>query len=147
VAGEVAQTILPAAWRLRVRRRRRGEQIAAERQLGGAVTVGEKSDVADSVEPVGHGVLQEATNEFVGRERHDFGLAVLAVVFPGEANLVVLKPDQAAVGDGDAVGVAGEIAEHLLGPGERRLAVDDPVDLGQCLEPSGEGGGVSQPGD
>ena len=57
MADQVAQTILPAAWRLRVRRRWRGEQIAAERELGGAMTVGEKSDVTDPVKAVGHGVL------------------------------------------------------------------------------------------
>jgi len=74
VADEVAQTILPTAWRLRIRRGRRGEQITAERQLGSAVTVGEKSDVADPVEAIGHGVLQEnATSKhrvFRLKQRH-----------------------------------------------------------------------------
>jgi hypothetical protein len=144
VAGEIAEAILPTARRFRIRRWWRGEQIATERQLGGAMAVGEEADVADPVEAIGHGVLQEATNEFVGRERHDLGFAVLPIVLPGEADLAVVEPDQATVGDGDAVSVAAEISEHLLGPGERRLGVDDPVDLGCRVEPSGERGGVGQ---
>jgi len=108
------------------------------------MAVGEKSDVSDPVEAVGDGVLKEAADEFVGREPHDLGFAVLAIVLPGEADLAVVEPDQAAVGDGDAVRVAGEIPEHLLGPAKRRLGVDDPVDLGQSFQPSGEGGGIGR---
>ena len=78
---------------------------------------------------------------------HDLGLAVLAIVLPGEADLAVGESDQAAVGDGDAMGVAAEIAEHLLGAGERRLGEDHPVDAGQRVELSGEGGGIGQAGE
>ena len=34
----------------------------------------------------------------------------------------------AAVGDGDAMGVAAEIGENLRGSAERPLGVDDPCD-------------------
>ena len=37
--------------------------------------------------------------------------------------------DQAAVGDGDAVGVAGQVGQHLLGSSERTFGVDEPVRL------------------
>ncbi len=37
------------------------------------------------------------------------------------------------------MGVAGEIGEHGLGPGEGRLGVDHPVELAQGREPSVEG--------
>ena len=108
------------------------------------MAVGEKSDVSDPVEAVGDGVLKEAADEFVGREPHDLGFAVLAIVLPGEADLAVVEPDQAAVGDGDAVRISPDIVEHLSRSGERRLGVDDPVDLGQSFQPSGEGGGVGR---
>jgi len=58
-------------------------------------------------------------------QRHHLGLAVVAVVLPSEADLAVVEPDQAAVGDGDAMGVATEIAEHLFGPGKRRLGENE----------------------
>jgi len=62
--------------------------------------------VADPMEAVGYGVLQETADELVGFQRHGLRVAVLAVVFPGEADLAVFEPDETAVGDGDAVGVA-----------------------------------------
>jgi hypothetical protein len=39
------------------------------------------------------------------------------------------------------VGVAPEIAEHLLGSGKRRFGEDDPVGLGQRVDPGVEVGG------
>jgi hypothetical protein len=44
-----------------------------------------------------------------------------------EANPPVGKRDEAAVGDGDTVGVAAEISQHLLGTGEGKLGIDHPV--------------------
>ena len=65
--------------------------------------------------------------------------ALGAVVLPPEGDAVVVEGDEAAVGDGDAVGVAGEIGEHRLGPGEGPLGVDDPLDLAQRRQIRGEG--------
>ena len=42
---------------------------------------------------------------------------------------LLVEGDQAAVGDGNAVGVARQIGEHGLGPAERPLCVDDPLRL------------------
>jgi len=54
--------------------------------------------------------------------------AANAIVLPAERNRTVVGCNEAAVRDGDAMGIAGEIAQHLLGPCERRLAIDDPPD-------------------
>jgi hypothetical protein len=108
------------------------------------MAVGEEAEVADAVEAVGHGVLQEAADELVSGERHQLGFAVLPIVLPSEADLAVVEPEQTAVGDGDTVGIAGEIAEHLLRPGERGLRVDDPIDPGQGVEPCCKGGRIGQ---
>jgi hypothetical protein len=48
--------------------------------------------------------------------------AANAIILPAEGNRAVVGCIEAAVRDGDAMGVTGEIAQHLLGPGERRLA-------------------------
>ena len=98
VSSEGAEAILPAARRLWIRRRRRGQQITAQRQLGGAMAVGEEADMTDPVEAIGHGVLEEAADELVGRKRHDLGLAILPVVFPSEADPAVVERDQTTVG-------------------------------------------------
>jgi hypothetical protein len=108
------------------------------------MTVGKEADVADAMKTAGHSVLQEATDELIGGERHHLSLAVLTIVLPGEADLTIVEPDQTAVGDGDAVSVAPEIAEHLLGSGKRGFCEDDPVGLGQHVDPGGEVGGNSQ---
>ena len=48
------------------------------------------------------------------------------VVLPFEADAPVLEGAQAMVGDGDAVGVAGQVLQHRR-PAERRLDVNHPV--------------------
>ena len=68
-------------------RRRNVEQPPAERQLVGAVAVGEEAVVADAVKAVRQGVQQEAADELVGVERHDLRLAVVAIILPAEGDL------------------------------------------------------------
>jgi hypothetical protein len=51
----------------------------------------------------------------------------MCIVLPAESNLVMLEGHEAVVGDGHAMGVTGEIAEHMMGTAERWLGVDDPV--------------------
>ena len=68
-------------------RRWRVEQPATERELGGAVAVGEEAVVADAMEAVRQGVQQEAADELVGVKGHDLGLAVVAIILPAEGDL------------------------------------------------------------
>lgn len=87
--------------------------------------------MADPMKPVRDGVLQEPSDELIDGERHDLGLVVMAVVFPGETNLTIEHVDQSAVGNGDTMGVAAEIREYLLGTGKWSLGVDDPFQPAQ----------------
>jgi len=103
--------------------------------------------MADAVEPVRHGVQQEPPKELVSSERHHLGLAVMAVVFPGEVDLSVGEAGQARVGECDSVGVATEIGQHLLGSCERALGEDHAFDRAQRIETFGEGGGLLQGGE
>ena len=68
----------------------------------------------------------------------------MAVVFPGEVDLAVGEPCQARVGQGDAMGIAAEIGQNLLGSCERALGEDDPLDSTQPIETVGECGGFGQ---
>ena len=70
--------------------------------------------------------------------------AVAAVVLVAEGHAALVEAEQAAVRDGDAVGVAGEIGEHRLGPGEGRLGVDEPVLPPERREMRGEGLSATQ---
>src|SRR5271165_7021894 len=147
LTGELMEAILPPARQWSIGWRRCGQQIAAERELLAAMAVGKEADVADAMEAVRHGVLQESADEFVGGERHDLGLAVLSIVLPDETDIAIVKSDQPAVGDGDTVGITAEITEDLFGSRERGFAKDHPVDLSQRVDVGGEAGGGGQRGE
>src|SRR5579864_3794559 len=95
------------------------------------------------MEAVRQDVQQKAADELAGTEPHHLELvaAVVAVVLPSEADVIGAELDQTAVGDGDAMGVAGEIGEHLRRAGERRLGVYDPLRLPEGSEVGPECGG------
>src|SRR6185312_14846728 len=73
----------------------RVEQLAAERQLVGAVTVGEEAVVTDAMEAVRQGVQQEAADELIDAEAHDLRLAVVAIVLPTESDIGLGEVDEA----------------------------------------------------
>jgi len=86
--------------------------------------------VANAVEALGQHVQKKAADELVRVKPHGFPTArpVDAIVLPAERDAGVGGCDEAAVGDGDPVGAAGQIAQDLLRSRERGLAVDDPCD-------------------
>jgi hypothetical protein len=51
----------------------------------------------------------------------------------------MLESHEAMVGDGHAMGVAGEIAEHMMRTAEGGLGVDDPVLTEQGAQEGAEG--------
>ena len=107
--------------------------------------------MADAVQPYRQDVKQEAPDELVDG---DGGGAVTWLAlswFPGlsvaEGDGPAVEGCDAAVRDGDPVGVAGEVAEDLLGPPEGPFRVDHPV----LAAGGGEGGvelaGIGEMGD
>jgi hypothetical protein len=93
--------------------------------------------LADAMEALRQHVDQEPADELVRRQRHRFPAAEPfdAIVLPAERHATIISGDQPAVRDGDAMGVAREIAQDLLWPGERLFAVDDPLGWAQrCQE-------------
>ena len=66
-------------------------------------------------------------------------LISVGVILPAESNLVMLEGHEAMVGDGYAMGIAGEIAEHMMGTAEGGLGVDDPVLTEQGAQEGAEG--------
>jgi len=51
----------------------------------------------------------------------------MGIVLPAEGDLVMLESQQTVVGDGHAMGVAGEITQHMVGAAERWLGINHPV--------------------
>ena len=99
-----------------------------------AAAVTEKTVVPNADKRAWEHVSEKPTHEIMSVDGHQaFAVSVLAVAIT-ESHLAVVEMDDAAVGDGDAVRIASEIAEHLLGTGHRRLAVDHPLSSGRLSE-------------
>jgi len=88
------------------------EQLAGAFDVVGAGGFGEQTVVADAVEALGQDVDEEAADELVCCERHHLVAigALDPIVLVLEADSVFVERDQPAVGDGDAMGVAGQIS-------------------------------------
>jgi hypothetical protein len=63
----------------------------------------------------------------------------MGVVLVAKGHFVVLEGDQSMIGNGDPVGVAGEVAQDMLGATEGRFKIDDPVLAEQGAQERGEG--------
>ena len=51
----------------------------------------------------------------------------MGIVLVAKGNLVALEGQETMIGNVDTMGVAGQIAQNMLGAAERRLKVDHPV--------------------
>ena len=107
--------------------------------------IGEEAIVADAVEAVWQAVDEEAADELVRIERHQPGRVAVTIVAPPEGYAGLVGADQAAVGDGDPVGVAADIGEDMFGRAERRLGIDDPGLATKPPDRGCEGMGIAEP--
>src|SRR5258707_6567530 len=95
-------------------------RLCNSEQLTGACAraFGEQAVVADAVQAFWQHVGEEAADELVCGERHALvSIAALdPVILPLEGDAPLVAGDQAAVGDGNAVGVTRKIGQHRLRP-------------------------------
>lgn len=91
------------------------------------MAIGQESEGTDTDKAAGKNVQQETSQELLRGERHHPLLITVGIIFPAEGNLVALEGHQTVVSNGHPMGVAGEIAQHMMGTAERRLGIDDPV--------------------
>lgn len=121
----------------------------AQRNANPSMTVGDKAEVMHAVEAVGKQVQEKPPDELVRMKAHDL-LAITSIapiILPSEGNMVVIKFDDAAVGDSDAMGVSAEVGEHLVRTAKRRLCIDDPFDAARTCEMAAEHGSVVEMGE
>src|SRR5947199_8378939 len=107
------------------------EQLTRACNIVGARAFGEQAVVADAVQALGQNVDEEAADELEGPECHLLiSIAALgAVVLPLESDALLVAGDQAAVGDGDAVGVTRQVGQLRLRSTDRPLCVNEPLGL------------------
>src|SRR5262244_2809192 len=110
-------------------------QLPGARDVGLAAGARQQPVVADAMKPLWQDVEQKAPDELVGSERHCTvpRLPAAAVILVAEGHAARIESKETTVRDGDAMGVAGEIGQHRVRPGEGRLAVDEPfLPLARC---------------
>ena len=81
----------------------------------------------DAYEAGWQSVEQKPPQELVHGQAHQPFLVLVSGVPPAKRDLAVAKGHQPTIGDGDAVSVSAEIADDVLRPAERALAIDHPV--------------------
>lgn len=101
------------------------------------VARGEQAEVADLDEALGQQVFEKAPNEF---GRCDGGGFFTAGT---EDDGVFIGADESGIADGDAMGVAPEIAVNLLGSTEGAFGVDDPTLFVQLRAAAAGGASIS----
>src|SRR5206468_1357371 len=99
--------------------RRLGDQLASPGdRVGLGTAAGEQAVVPDAMEPLRQDVQHEAPDELA--RGHGHGLVARRsfdpVILDLERHALLVGAHQPAVGDGDAVGVAGEIATSASQP-------------------------------
>ena len=120
-----------------------GEQALTERQESSAPPIGLEPEKADADKAAGQDVEQETAQELLPTERHHSLLSPVGIILPAKGNPVPVEGHETVVGNGHAMGVAGEIAEHMMRTAEGGLGVDDPVLTEQGTQEGAEVGAFS----
>ena len=96
--------------------------------------------MADANQTAGQDVKQESAQKLMCGNGHDILLAGVCIVSPAEGDAIALNGHEAMVGNGDAVGVAGQVVENMFGAPERWLGINHPVLLPELPEEVVESG-------
>lgn len=81
----------------------------------------------DADKPFGQDVKKKAAHELVCGKGHDSRLVAACIVPPTKRDVAAIEGNETVVRDGDTMGVAPEVTDHLLGAAEGGLGIDDPV--------------------
>ncbi len=88
---------------------------------------------------------EETADELWGLEAHGLVagfVAWAAVVLPLKGDVVLVEGDETRVGDGDAMGVAGEVVQDLAGSSPRGSGIEVPLFFTKWGDEVSEGAGV-----
>src|SRR5262249_12953761 len=110
------------------------EELSTAWELHLALPIREEPIVAHPLEAARQDVQEKTPNEFDGVKHHE-ALAIAAlVILPPERHLAILTGEEPPIGDSHAMGIARQVAQDPLWPGQRRLGVDHPLYLLQGRE-------------
>ena len=115
------------------------EQPQTKRKELCSPPVSEEAEVADAHKTARQQMQEEAAKELFDRQGHEPLLVAVSRVSPTESDVALGETHQPAVGDGDAMSVSAEIAQHVFWTTEGRFGVDNPVVTEQHSQPGSEG--------
>jgi len=118
--------------------------MANQSKAPGTVAVGKESKLTNAHEAVWKNMLYVASQELGCRQCHEALLVSACIVLPAEGNLFPIERNQPVIADGNAMGIAAQIAKHRCWTRHRLLGIDDPVFLTQRLKKSPECLGIFQ---
>ena len=72
-------------------------------------------------------MLKKTPDELPGADGHGFDISTAFGILIPKGHLAIIDRDDSAVGNGDAVNVAGQIIEDCKGALDGRFTVDNPV--------------------
>ena len=116
----------------------------AEQNECATAAAGEETEVADADETTREYMQQESTQEFVDVQSEESLFVLVSGISPAEGDFVVHEGNEPAIGNRNAMGVSAEIAKHLIGSAERRLAIDHPSQREKLTDQTPEQPGLSQ---
>jgi len=115
------------------------EQLQTKRKEFCSPPVSEEAEVADAYKTARQQVEKEAAKELFDRQGHEPFLVAVSGVAPAKDYVALGESNQPAVGDGDAMSISTEIAQHMFWATERPFGIDNPVVTEQYPQPGGEG--------
>ena len=77
---------------------------------------------------------KKSAQKLMGGNGHDLLLAAVGIIAPAKGDAIVFEGHETMVGDGDAMGIAGQVVENLFSAAEGWLGVYDPVLLVELPE-------------
>ena len=98
-----------------------------EWQQSFTAAIGQQSEEADTQKAMWKHMEKKAAQKLLGRDCHELLLAAVGIIFPAERHLTIGEVHKPVIGDGDAMGVTGQVVKDVPRATERRFSVHDPV--------------------
>src|SRR3954451_11080319 len=72
-------------------------------------------------------MLQKAAQELICCNCHFALLVAVRIILPPESNVLPIEAQEPMIANGNAMGVARQVVQHMFRSAERRFCVNDPL--------------------
>jgi len=101
-------------------------------------SIGQAPEVSNAWKAFRQDMLQKSAKEFFAAEGHRAFLAVIGIILPPEPDFGFGDREKTMIGDGNAMGVAGQIVQNMVWPAKGWFRIHDPIVLKHGSEKSPE---------